>query len=123
MVMPRGLLNVATGPKPLAEPTAPVPARVVTTPLGNILRISLFPASATYTDPDASTQTPIGLLNWALTPVPFAEPATPLPAKVYAFEGIGQVIFFEADEVCEVSYKDKKGKYQAQKRITLPKVE
>ena len=48
---------------------------------------------------------------------------TPLPAKIYAFEGIGQVIFFEADEVCEVSYKDKKGRYQAQKEITLPKIE
>jgi len=48
---------------------------------------------------------------------------TPLPAKIYAFEGIGQVIFFEADEVCEVSYRDKKGKYQAQKQITLPKIE
>ena len=48
---------------------------------------------------------------------------TPLPAKIYAFEGIGQVIFFEASEVCEVSYKDKKGRYQAQKEITLPKIE
>jgi len=48
---------------------------------------------------------------------------TPLPAKIYAFEGIGQVIFFEADEVCEVSYKDKKGRYQAQKTITLPKIQ
>lgn len=47
---------------------------------------------------------------------------TPLPAKIYAFEGIAQVIFFEADEVCEVSYADKKGKYQGQTGITLPKV-
>ena len=46
---------------------------------------------------------------------------TPLPAKIYAGEGIAQIIFLEADEICEVSYKDKKGKYQAQKRITLPK--
>ncbi len=48
---------------------------------------------------------------------------TPLPAKIYADEGIGQVIFFQADEVCEVSYKDKKGRYQAQKEITLPKIQ
>lgn len=47
---------------------------------------------------------------------------TPLPAKIYANEGIGQVIFFEADEPCEVSYADKKGKYQGQTQITLPKI-
>ncbi|MEW6409475.1 MAG: dCTP deaminase [Nitrospirota bacterium] len=47
---------------------------------------------------------------------------TPLPAKIYANEGIAQVIFFESDEVCEVSYADRKGKYQAQAGITLPKV-
>jgi dCTP deaminase len=47
---------------------------------------------------------------------------TPLPAKVYANEGIAQVIFLEANEVCLTSYRDKKGKYQAQKGITLPKV-
>ena len=46
---------------------------------------------------------------------------TPLPAKIYANEGIAQVLFFESDEPCEVSYADKKGKYQAQKGITLPK--
>ena len=40
---------------------------------------------------------------------------TPLPAKIYANEGIAQVLFFESDEVCEISYADKKGKYQAQK--------
>jgi len=48
---------------------------------------------------------------------------TPLPAKVYANEGIAQLIFLEADEVCEVSYRDKKGKYQAQTKITLPRME
>lgn len=48
---------------------------------------------------------------------------TPLPAKIYANEGIAQVIFFEADEECEVSYADKKGKYQKQKTITLPKID
>jgi dCTP deaminase len=47
---------------------------------------------------------------------------TPLPAKVYANEGIAQVLFFESDEDCLCSYSDKKGKYQAQKDITLPKV-
>ncbi|MCK4404710.1 MAG: dCTP deaminase [candidate division Zixibacteria bacterium] len=47
---------------------------------------------------------------------------TPLPAKIYANEGIAQIIFLEADEICEISYKDKKGKYQAQKKITLPKL-
>ena len=46
----------------------------------------------------------------------------PLPAKIYANEGIAQVLFFESDEECEVSYADKKGKYQAQKEITLPKL-
>ncbi len=47
---------------------------------------------------------------------------TPLPAKIYANEGIAQVVFFEADEECLVSYADKKGKYQAQREITLPRV-
>ncbi len=47
---------------------------------------------------------------------------TPLPAKVYAREGIAQVLFFEADEECEVSYADKKGKYQKQTGLTLPKL-
>ncbi len=47
---------------------------------------------------------------------------TPLPAKIYANEGIAQLIFLQASEICEVSYKDKAGKYQAQKGITLPKM-
>jgi deoxycytidine triphosphate deaminase len=47
---------------------------------------------------------------------------TPLPAKIYANEGIAQVLFFESDEPCETSYADKKGKYQAQKTLTLPKL-
>jgi dCTP deaminase len=47
---------------------------------------------------------------------------TPLPAKIYANEGLCQVIFFQSDEPCEVSYKDKKGKYQAQKGIVLPRI-
>ena len=46
---------------------------------------------------------------------------TPLPAKIYANEGVAQVIFFESDEVCETSYKDRGGKYQGQQGVTLPK--
>jgi len=48
---------------------------------------------------------------------------TPLPAKIYAGEGIAQIVFFRADAVCKVSYADKKGKYQDQKGLTLPFVE
>lgn len=48
---------------------------------------------------------------------------TPLPAKVYANEGIAQMIFLKADEVCEKSYADKSGKYQDQGGLTLPKVD
>ncbi|GBE35888.1 deoxycytidine triphosphate deaminase [bacterium BMS3Bbin07] len=47
---------------------------------------------------------------------------TPLPARIYANEGIAQLIFLGAAEPCEISYKDKTGKYQAQKGITLPKI-
>jgi dCTP deaminase len=47
---------------------------------------------------------------------------TPLPAKIYANEGVAQVIFFESVEVCEVSYKDRGGKYQGQHGVTLPKI-
>jgi len=47
---------------------------------------------------------------------------SPLPARVYSHEGISQVIFLEADELCETSYKDKKGKYQAQQGIVLPRI-
>jgi len=47
---------------------------------------------------------------------------TPLPARIYAEEGIAQVLFFEADEECEVSYADKKGKYQGQRGVTPPKI-
>lgn len=46
---------------------------------------------------------------------------TPLPAKIYANEGVAQMLFFESDEECEISYKDKGGKYQGQKGVTLPK--
>ena len=47
---------------------------------------------------------------------------TPLPAKIYANEGIAQVLFFQSDEVCERSYADKSGKYLKQRGVTLPKV-
>jgi len=47
---------------------------------------------------------------------------TPLPARIYANEGLCQIIFFESDEICETSYADRKGKYQAQKGIVLPKL-
>ena len=49
---------------------------------------------------------------------------TPLPARIYANEGIAQVLFFEADEddICETSYADKRGKYQAQNGVTLPRL-
>jgi len=47
---------------------------------------------------------------------------TPLPAKVYANEGLCQILFFQSDEPCEVSYADRQGKYQGQKGIVLPKL-
>ena len=46
---------------------------------------------------------------------------TPLPAKIYANEGVAQVIFLEADEICETSYRDRGGKYFGQRGVTLPK--
>jgi dCTP deaminase len=47
---------------------------------------------------------------------------TPLPAKIYANEGVAQMLFFESDEVCETSYRDRGGKYQGQMGVTLPKI-
>ena len=47
---------------------------------------------------------------------------TPLPAKIYANEGIAQLLFYEGDEACAISYKDRKGKYQGQRGITLPRL-
>lgn len=47
---------------------------------------------------------------------------TPLPAKIYGGEGIAQLLFFESDEVCETSYADRKGKYQNQVEVTLPRL-
>jgi len=46
---------------------------------------------------------------------------TNLPAKIYAGEGVAQMLFFESDEECEISYKDRGGKYQGQTGVTLPK--
>ena len=46
---------------------------------------------------------------------------TPLPARIYANEGVAQVVFFESDEECETSYRDRGGKYQGQKGVTLPR--
>ena len=46
---------------------------------------------------------------------------TSLPAKIYANEGVAQMLFFQSDQVCETSYKDRNGKYQGQKGVTLPK--
>lgn len=46
---------------------------------------------------------------------------TPLPARIYANEGVAQFLFFESDEVCEISYADRQGKYQGQTGVTLPK--
>ena len=46
---------------------------------------------------------------------------TPLPAKIYANEGVAQMLFFQSDEVCETSYKDRGGKYQGQTGVTLPR--
>ena len=47
---------------------------------------------------------------------------TPLPARIYADEGLAQVLFFESDDPCEISYADRQGKYQGQQGITLPRV-
>jgi len=47
---------------------------------------------------------------------------TPLPARIYANEGVAQVLFIESDEVCETSYRDRGGKYQGQKGVTLPRI-
>ena len=46
---------------------------------------------------------------------------TPLPARIYANEGVAQMLFFESDEFCETSYKDRGGKYQGQRGVTLPR--
>ncbi len=48
---------------------------------------------------------------------------TPLPAKIYANEGIAQLLFFESDVLCETSYADRSGKYQAQTGVTVPRID
>ena len=47
---------------------------------------------------------------------------TPLPARIYAHEGLCQILFFQSDEVCETSYADRQGKYRSQMGIVLPKL-
>ncbi len=47
---------------------------------------------------------------------------TPLPARVYANEGLAQVLFFESDQPCDISYADRQGKYQGQREMTLPQM-
>lgn len=47
---------------------------------------------------------------------------TPLPAKIYANEGVAQMLFFQSDEYCDTTYKDRKGKYQGQTGVTLPRL-
>lgn len=60
--------------------------------------------------------------EWEGTLVLELSNTTPLPAKVYANEGIAQLIFIEGDDVCDVSYADRKGKYQNQKGIVTPRI-
>jgi dCTP deaminase len=59
------------------------------------------------------------LRTWAY---PRSIPVNVVPAKIYANEGLCQILFFQSDEVCEVSYADRKGKYQSQQGIVLPKM-
>ncbi len=62
-----------------------------------------------------------GRVGEEITPLRIGDSAS-LPAKIYANEGIARFVFFESDEICETSYADKKGKYQAQREITLPRI-
>ena len=71
-----------------------------------------------------------GLTRWVRPPAP-CRPSklrldvdaqcSPLPARIYANEGVAQMLFFQSDEVCETSYKDRGGKYQGQTGVTLPR--
>jgi len=63
---------------------------------------------------------PRSVLTVCLVTLEFSN-TSPLPAKIYANEGVAQMLFFESDEICETSYKDRGGKYQGQKGVTLPK--
>src|SRR5207237_631951 len=82
-------------------------------------------------EPFAENQARAGVISYGVSSygydmrvAPETPHTTPLPARIYANEGIAQVLFFTADEgdECEISYQDKKGKYQAQRGITLPKL-
>src|SRR5207244_1933118 len=79
-------------------------------------------------EPFAENRARAGVISYGVSSYGFVtleiSNTTPLPARIYANEGIAQVLFFTADEgdECEISYKDKKGKYQAQTGITLPKL-
>ena len=79
-VTPLGALNMALPTGPSRKPAAPVPARVVTVPAGEMERTRWFPASATSSEPSLSMARAEGELNCALMRTPFANPATPLPA-------------------------------------------
>ena len=74
----------------------------------NVLTICL--GKSTYAEPEWEGHVTLEFSN-----------PTPLPAKIYANEGVAQVLFLEADEICEVSYRDRGGKYQGQIGVTLPK--
>jgi len=65
--------------------------------------------------------TPLEPCWWGYVTVEISN-TTPLPAKIYAQEGICQIIFIKGSELCEISYEDRKGKYQKQEGLTLPKV-
>lgn len=58
--------------------------------------------------------------GWVGYPTLEISNTTPLPAKIYAYEGLAQVLFLKADEICEVSYADRKGKYQDQENVPIP---
>jgi dCTP deaminase len=60
--------------------------------------------------------------EWEGFPTMEISNSTPLPARIYSNEGLAQILFFKTDELCEVSYADRKGKYQHQMELTLPKV-
>lgn len=60
--------------------------------------------------------------EWEGRPTLEISNTTPLPARIYSGEGIAQILFLEADAICEVSYADRRGKYQGQRRVTPPKV-
>jgi deoxycytidine triphosphate deaminase len=70
---------------------------------------------------DLSRQVDVRPLEWEGHVTLEFSNTTPLPAKIYANEGVAQMLFLESDEACETSYKDRGGKYQGQTGVTLPK--